>query len=311
MAAKRSQEGPVGIIGRLFRPLEGKAWFVAATLLGCTVLGIGSYHLWNQYGDTILHQSPYLLDPSKLSVNEQPEWIRSDVKKNAIAFGQLENASLLDQKLVLQVKQAFGVQPWVKRVNFVNKQFPSTVEVQVEYRRPIAMVEVPAGMFEDFDEPGLLPIDVDGCLLPVELTEQEAAIYPWISGINTSPAGPPGNPWGDDRVVKAASIIALLEDIWEPLKLHRIEVPTSESPADATAQLPKRFMLITRNRRQFDWGSAPGEEKRGEDTAADKAARLKKILEADKDLDSLELGETADLSEIIGIRYAKQPTLSR
>ena len=103
----------------------------------------------------------------------------------------------------LQVKQAFGVQPWIKRVKFVNKRFPATVEVEVEYRRPIAMVEVPAGMFEDFDEPGLLPVDVDGCLLPVELTEQEAAIYPWISGINTSPSGPPGNPWGDERVTKS------------------------------------------------------------------------------------------------------------
>ena len=80
---------------------------------------------------------------------------------------------------------------------------------------------------------------------------------------------------------------------------------------DATLRTPQRFMLITRNRRQFDWGSAPGEEKRGEDTAVDKATRLRKILEANQDLDSLELGETADLSEIIGIRYARQPGLAR
>ena len=311
MAAKRSNEGPVGLIGRLFRPLEGKAWFIAATLVGCAVLGVGSFHLWDRYSEEILGQNRYRLDPSKMRVNEQPDWIRSDVKQNAISFGRLENANLLDQELVLQVKQAFGVQPWIKRVKFVNKQFPSTVEVEVEYRGPIAMVEVPAGMFEDFDEPGLLPVDIDGCLLPVELTEQEAAMYPWISGINTSPAGPPGNPWGDERVLKAAKIVALLEDIWTPLKLHRIEVPPNEASADPTSATTERFMLITRKRRQFDWGSARGEEKRGEDAAADKATRLRQILETNQDLDSLELGDTADLSEIIGIRYAKQPGLAR
>ena len=54
MAAKRPNEGPVGLIGRLFRPLEGKAWFIAATFVGCAVLGIGSFHLWDRYSDEIL-----------------------------------------------------------------------------------------------------------------------------------------------------------------------------------------------------------------------------------------------------------------
>ncbi|MBM98660.1 MAG: hypothetical protein CMJ77_05995 [Planctomycetaceae bacterium] len=292
------------LIGQLFRPLEGKTWFTAATLMGFCALGLTCYFLWNHYGHKLFQHEHYGFDPNQIQVTEQPDWIRSNVTENAIAFGSLEDANLLDQEFVLQVKQAFAVQPWVKRVKFVNKQYPSSVEVELEYRRPIAMVEVPAGMFEDFDEPGLLPVDIDGCLLPVELSEQEAAEYPWISGINTSPAAPPGNAWGDKRVLHAARIIGLLEEIWGPLQLSRIEVPNQALITDTNGQ---SYNLITRSRRKFAWGSAPGAEQTGEDPAKEKVALLRRILESNQDLDSLELNDQANLSEAIGIRYARQP----
>ena len=81
----------------------------------------------------------------------------------------------------------------------------------MEYRRPVAMVEVPAGMFPGYDYEGLLPVDDEGHLLPVEMDEQEATGFPKIAGVDTSPAGPPGSPWGDPRVAQAAQIVTLLE----------------------------------------------------------------------------------------------------
>ena len=120
----------------LFRPLEGNAWLIATTLVFCGVLGVTSHQLWQRYGDRIVSHSRYRLDPDHLVVTPQPPWIRSDVTSSAVTYGQLRDASLLDRELVLQVKQAFGVQPWVRRVTRVNKRFPSTVEIDLEYRRP-------------------------------------------------------------------------------------------------------------------------------------------------------------------------------
>ncbi len=291
----------------LFRPLEGNAWVLAITIVTCSILGISSYHLWKRYGDTIIGHPRYRLDPEHLVVTPQPSWIRTDVTASAVTYGQLRDANLLDKELVLQVKQAFGVQPWIRRVRRVNKQYPSTVEVDVEYRRPLAMVEVPANMFPGYDYEGLVPIDAEGFLLPVEMEEQEAGAFPKVSGVDTAPAGPPGSPWGDTRVAQAARIVALLEEIWKPLDLYRVSVPVRRSAVASPD--PDVYVLITRQGRRFSWGSAPGKELRGEDTAAEKVAGLKKYLQDHGSLDLIGTEQQTSLQELPSLRYAEREVL--
>ena len=285
------------LMTRLFRPLEGKAWLATGTVGFSAIAGLASYHLWQQHGDRVLAQPQYRLNPDKLDVTEQPEWIHSDVKQSASTAGRLHDANLLDRELVLQVKQAFGVQPWVKCVLRVDKRYPSTVEVDLEYRRPVAMVEVPAGMFPGYDYEGLLPVDEEGFLLPVEIGEQEAQQFPKIGGIDSSPAGPPGSPWGDPRVAAAAQIVLLLEDVWQPLELYRVDVPPRQSPIDGALQAD--FVLVTRQRRHYTWGSAPGQERQGEERADAKASGLKGFLEKHGPLDTWEDGQTTHVSQLI------------
>ena len=229
-----------GLLSRLFQPLDGAAWIAVATFVFCLVLGVASYKLWDVYGDQILNQGRYRLDAKSIVVTPQPEWIRSDVKAAAITFGQLENANLLEKDLVLQVRQAFVVQPWVKRVIRANKKFPSSVEVDLEYRRPIAMVHTPKGMFPGHDYVGLVPVDSEGVILPPEIASKEAEEFPIIMGIDSPPvATNAGNAWGDPRVASAAAIVALLEDLWDPLQLYQIEVPAKQStvtPASTSSE---------------------------------------------------------------------------
>lgn len=303
-AAKKLFTGCRAALVSLFRPLEGNVWFLAVALCGCAMLGVTTFHLWKRYGDLILSHPQYRLNPDHLVVTPQPAWIRSDVTTSAVTYGHLRDANLLDRELVLQVKQAFGVQPWVRRVRRVNKQYPSSVEVDLEYRRPLAMVEVPAGMFPGFDYEGLLPVDTDGVLLPVEMDEQQASAYPKIAGIDTSPAGPPGSPWGDTRVTQAAQIVILLEEIWKPLQLQRIVVPERHSASDAAAEAPL-YVLATCQGRQFAWGSAPGQEQPGEEKAADKVAGLKRFLQEHGPLDSLEGDNQAGLSRQLDLRVGR------
>jgi hypothetical protein len=288
----------------LVRPLEGWMWVAAATVSLCMLGGLSVYHFWSQHSQHILAQPEYRLAPERLQVTAQPEWIQSDVKQSAVTAGRLQEASLLDTELVLQVKQAFGVQPWVKRVLRVNKRFPSTVEVDLEYRRPVAMVEVPAGMFPAYNYEGLLPVDVDGYLLPVEISEEQAQQYPKIGGIDSSPAGgSPGSPWGDPRVAEAAQIVQLLESVWHPLELYRIEVPTRPSSTDGPVR--NDFELVTRGRRSFTWGSAPGKERAGEDRASEKAKGLKVFAEKHGSLDAWDDPQATRVSELIDRRRLK------
>lgn len=257
---------------KLVRPLEGRAWLTAAGIFLLSLIGIGTFHLWQNHGERIVTNPRYQLDPNRLQVTPQPDYIRSDVKELAVTYGRLRGASLLEQQLVLQVRQSFAVQPWVKQVLSVNKKYPSTVEVAVVYRRPIAMVEIPAGTIPPYDYEGLLPVDNEAFLLPVELSESEAADFPRIAGIDSSPSGPPGTPWGDVRVAEASRIIELLEEVWKTLGIYKIEVPPLPSQLDEPVE--QDYFFITRQRHRLRWGPAPGKEAAGEQTAADKARGL-------------------------------------
>jgi hypothetical protein len=298
--AQRIQGMLLALLARLFRPLEGNAWLTTAGVAFFLIVGLTSYHLWHQYGPSILAQPQYRLTPDRLHVTPQPSWIHSDVKQSAVTAGRLHQASLLDKELVLQVKQAFNVQPWVKRVLLVNKRYPAGVEIELEYRRPVAMVEVPAGTFPAYNYEGLLPVDEEGYLLPVEIGQEEAQQFPKIGGIDSSPAGPPGNPWGDPRVAEATLIVTLLEELWHPLKLAKVQVPPRPTPVDSAA--PEDFVLVTQGGRHYTWGSPPGRERPGEEKGRDKAAGLKAFLEQHGPLDAWEDQQATSVSELISHR---------
>lgn len=265
------------VLGRLFKPLEGRLWLSAASLVFLTLMGVTTFHLWTRHSDKILSQPQYRLNPDLLQVTPQPEYIRSDVKANAVINGQLKDANLLEERIVLQVRQAFAVQPWVKEVLYANKQYPSTVEVELVYRRPIAMVEIPPGTLEGIDYPSVLPIDDEAVLLPVEITEAEARKFPKIGGVNTAPAGPPGSPWGDTRIAEATQIVMLLEDIWDQLELHRIEVPPRTSSVNQPES--EEYQLVSKSRQRYSWGPALGKELPGEPSGKELAKRLRKAFE--------------------------------
>jgi hypothetical protein len=289
---------------RLIQPLQGRAWWLAATVTFCTVLGVATYHLWLRHGDQILTQPRYRLNPERLKVTPQPDWVRTDIVDSAVTLGRLHHASLLDKELVLRVKQAFGVQPWVKRVTCVNKRFPSTVEVELEYRRPLAMVVVPAGLIPPHNYDGVLPVDEDGYLLPVEMTKEEGALFPRITGVDASPTGPPGNPWGDMRVAAAARIVVLVEDLWQRLDLHEIEVPPRDAEIDTAPS--EQFVLVTRAGSRWTWGSAPGHEARGEHTASQKVAALREVAEQFGSLDAWLKTDNPRLSDLLMRRNNKR-----
>lgn len=302
MSAAR-QDNPLikALLGRLIRPLQGKAWWTAASFVFLSVLGVTTHTLWQRYGQQVTNQPQYRLKTDRLKVTPQPAWIRTNVTESAIAHGQLHDANLLDQALTLQVAQAFGVQPWVRRVKRVNKQHPSTVEVDLEYRRPIAMVVTPPGMFPPHNYEGVVPIDEEGYLLPTEVidekTQEDARRYPKIAGVDTSPAGPPGNPWGDTRVADAAKIIYLLEKLWKPLDLYQIEVPPQSRGLDT--DIPLDYILITRKGRRHNWQSAPGKERRGEPTAREKLDFLRQVVEQYGALDNWQQTDEARITDLM------------
>lgn len=237
---------------------EHRAGLAALAVLA--VAGAGGWMLWTRYGDATRGHPDVILMPAAVTLRGVADWVHADVKTEALGNASLDQGLPLDDpELQRRLARAFDMHPWVRRVVGVELRHPAAAVVEIECREPVAMVS-----WQD----GLLAIDADGVVLPSDdFTATAAAPYPRISGIESSPQGTAGFPWGDAAVEEAAAVAAALGPDWATLRLLEIR------PVQ-TGNL-RRWELVAADGGRVLFGSAPGREAAGEPPAAAKLARLK------------------------------------
>ena len=231
----------------------------------------GAVALWWKYGDALVQSRPqqYHVALERIHLNAPPDWIKTDVRSDVFHDADwLEHPlSILEDDLTVRVAQAFEQHTWVAKVTKVTKSSPATLNLELQYRRPVAMVEV------DYQgQGGLLPVDGNGILLPPEdFTAEEAITYPRITVDYVGPGGSIGTPWGDAHVKDGARIVAVLIDDWNRLGLYRVVAIAGDQP---TSLAPTSYELHTRDQARVLWGHAPGKEVPQESLAEQKLGRL-------------------------------------
>lgn len=230
---------------------------IARQLLLCVVI-IAAFALmmiagWNHYADKFASREEFLLSPSDILINKQPDWIHSNVLIQTIQEAKLpEKLDLRDRELTSKIATTFAYNPWIRKVNKVVKQYPAKILVDVEYRRPVAMVEVLFVDKEGRRKLGLVPIDAEGCLLPdADFSPAQAIQYPRIRIDLKKSSADVGQKWEDPRVADAASIAVELLPYWNDLKLSRI-VLKEDGGSHYELELADNTRII--------WGSPPGKE---------------------------------------------------
>ena len=210
-----------------------------------------------------------------IEVTPPPPWIPVDLIERVIETTEFgTELSLLDESLPRNLYEAFRRDPWVAQVVRVRKVPPNRVDVELVYRRPVAMVEVAEGLY---------PVDPNGTLLPpADFSAADASEFPLIRNVTSKPQGPAGTNWGDVAILGAARLAeALLQapprkpSHWERLGLVAIRVP------DATASTGIEdlcFELLASGGSRIIWGRAPGSTHPGELTVEQKIGRLEKYV---------------------------------
>ena len=177
----------------------------------------------------ILAAPEYRVGPEQVEITPLPAWIHSDIRGEVFRDPKLDGPlSIMDDDLVDRIKEAFAQHPWVAKVRSVRKFHPArpapSVKVELVYRRPVCMVEVPGKAWA---------VDAEGVVLPSEdFSPIEATHYLHVVGVDREPTIPAGRRWGDARVVGGAEIAAALGPVWETMKLKQI-VPLAADPAAA------------------------------------------------------------------------------
>jgi hypothetical protein len=288
IAAKKSDSSSSASARKGHRPVWLLALLGMALLLG--VIG-GPYLAWRKLKPRILGSPEYRVGPEQVEITPAPAWIHSDIRAEVFRDPSLDGPLwLTDDNLTEQIAAAFSLHPWVAKVTRVTKRHPAStnpaaVKVELVYRQPVCMVEVPGGV---------LAVDAEGVLLPSEdFSPIEATRYPRLVGADQKPNSPPGRRWADAKVVGGAEIAAALGPVWEAMRLQRI-VPLAATavaamengadPSDRRAREPI-FALFTRAGTQITWGYAPGANMLGEPPAAEKVVRLQRYLAVHDTLD--------------------------
>jgi hypothetical protein len=255
-------------------PLPGR---MARAALAVAVLGgvaWGASYAWRAWGVPATRGPEYLISAEKIIAPTPPAWIRTDVVQEVVHSGSLENQSILDPQLTIKVADAFRLHPWVRSVRRVSKSRPAKVEVDLEYRRPAALVEITTA-----EARGVLPIDDEGVLLPrgdfVDEAGQlvpEALKYPVIVGGDALPEGAPGAAWGNTTIVGAARVAAALAEVWEECGLFKI----APAPHTGGSSTEREYLLLARNGSQVIWGPPPGDKPKDQSLTR---AKLEKLLD--------------------------------
>ena len=103
---------------------------------------------WYVVRDRVHQSDEYLLTADRVDLTPLPPWIHSDIKTEVLGSASLDGPlSILDPQLTQRLHDAFPLHPWVEQVIKVSKQYPARVKVELVYRRPVCMVEVPGGLF--------------------------------------------------------------------------------------------------------------------------------------------------------------------
>jgi len=218
----------------------------------------------------------YRLQASEIEFPTPPRWIPEDLLDQVIERGDLpEELSVLDESLAGKVGSAFEKHPWVMKPVKVRVSVPARVEVEFDYRKPVAMVEVSDGFY---------PVDDQGILLPPrDFPPSELARYPKIVGLRSTPLGGIGSTWGDARVIGAAQIAVVLLPYWREWKLDAIEVPARTEAQQKYEDL--EFVVNAQGGSRIIWGRPPGHQHPLEITADQKIGKLKTYLSACESFD--------------------------
>ncbi len=295
--AKRSEEADHRPIRRLLvRLIKAPA---AWSLIWPILLILGSYIAFRRWGAESISQKYGHLDPAMVVVNDPHSFVRTDIVQEVFQDTGLEKLSPLDRQATAKIASAFASHPWVRNVHSVRKLPGGEIEIELQYRDPVAVFhltgdrkwfEEEVGKFPRDGEHGMyyFPLDGEGVMLPTEqMTLADADKMIEIEVWELYPTGNVGTPFGDRRVESASLLAKLLSAVQDNIQVKKISVS-----GDPRVNLVPQLELTTSSGARIFWGSPPGMEQPGERKARDKLTDL----------------ITGNVSPDGDLRVARQPT---
>ncbi|MCO8125514.1 hypothetical protein NHH03_27495 [Stieleria sp. TO1_6] len=282
--AQRTEQTDHRPIRRLLRRLikAPAAW----SLIWPMLLLVGSYAAYTRWYSDYFAEKYSSLDPQLVTVTEPHEYVRMNLVEEVYRETRLSDLSPLDRQATAKLAEAFSSHPWVKHVHSVRKLPGGAIDIELDYRLPVAVFHLTgeSSWLREIEayltnlgysihggaDKLFFPLDGEGVMLPTDqmtLADTQELIHIEVSEV--FPTGNEGTPFGDRRVESAALLAKLLAAIKDQIRVATITVK-----GDPRINMVPQLELITGNNTQLIWGSPPGMEQPGERGAREKLTDL-------------------------------------
>lgn len=258
----------------------------ALALVWPMALLIGSFLAYSRWYKDHFNTIHARLKPDAVTLSEPHQYVRTNIVNDVYDASRLKDLSPVDHNATAKLASAFGNHPWVRHVQSVRKLPDGKFDVQLEYRKPVAVFRVtgdPSWLKEvkDFLESRgysihgrvdqlYFPLDGEGVILPTDhLSLEDANQLIHIEVYGLYPQGDQGLVFGDRRVESAAILARLLNAVRDRVSVAKIMIS-----GDPRMNLIPQLELVLGDGTQLHWGSPPGMEQPDERNAKSKLSDL-------------------------------------
>lgn len=210
-----------------------------------------------------LKSSPRYRVPDALArASVAPTWADADAPESVVVL-PAGRGSLLDDRLVPDIAEAFARNPWVRRVTSVERAFPDQVRVRFEMRHPRLAVRRPEGA---------VLVGEDGIRLPGAHPIVPAGAVEVFGTASVPPS--PGRAWDSPEILAALEMAAVVDG--EPL-LRRLGVRALDVSNLNGRKNPREAELALRSSSGawIAWGRLPSSGRYGEPSVPEKLDNLR------------------------------------
>jgi hypothetical protein len=280
LASKKTTSSPRSILRRALPHGIGLVVLVGAIAGG--LVGLQRY---------VEKNVTYPTGPAKVVLKDRPVWMSDYLAEQIAAIAKPKGTnSAFDRQLLVDSAEALKRNPWVKQVHSVRRVYGErpgdTIEIDAEYRAPVALVQW--GQY-------LWLVDAEGIKLPEQFNLTQDAIRKIIIGrdghVNIRviegvkrPPSESGKKWVGDDLSAGLDLVKLLYG--KPYAEEIISVNVSNFGGRKDAR-EAQLVLKTRYNTEVRWGQPVNpKDFYVEVQAAQKLARLEKIVEQYKRVDA-------------------------
>lgn len=195
---------------------------------------------------------------------DAPGWMSPEVRARvATAVAEQVSSNPLDGASLREAARALASEPWVARVERVQRLASGKVEVRADYRQPMAVVE---GL------DGYHLVDDQGYKLPgLYYRDQVGRLgLPLIVGVQAAPPGRPGQQWPGDDLQAGLDLVKLLAGERFFNQIESFDVGTRDNRGRLRLALRTRTGMVL-------WGLPVGQESAVEQSAMTKVSWLRRV----------------------------------